>query len=175
MVDLVEDVKHRARLLHKQARLSDPAALARLRAEPELQALDDAALLPALRRRHCLATLARELGFQAWPHAKAVLGGEPVTDYGTLLHRERGGAYWNLWLASYDEAKDVRAEHGGTLLPYRRQFLVVEPPYLEALGLDPADPDWERIGRDWVRPAEREAWTRLTSAAIDARLRGWPD
>ena len=32
---------------------------------------------------------------------------------------------------------------------------------MRELGLDPEDPDWERIGHDWVRPQDREAWTRL--------------
>jgi hypothetical protein len=29
------------------------------------------------------------------------------------------------------------------------------------LGLDPADPDWERIGWDWVRPKDADAWEKL--------------
>ncbi|MBN1652920.1 MAG: hypothetical protein JXA30_04010 [Deltaproteobacteria bacterium] len=121
-------------------------------------------------RRHCLATLAAQLGFQGWPHASAVLRGDRVDDLGTLMHREHGGAYWNIWSASYEEAHAIRADYGGFLLGYRSQFLIVEPYYIEALGLDPEDPDWERIGRDWARPRDREAWTRLTATAIDKCL-----
>jgi hypothetical protein len=34
-------------------------------------------------------------------------------------------------------------------------------PAIRELGLDPADPDWERIGWDWVRPRDADAWERL--------------
>ena len=176
----VENVKHRARLLQQRAQASNPEALAVLRTLPELHALSDEALLETLQRRHCLAALAKALGFGSWPHAKSVLSGEALLrpneqahaapDLGTLMHRELGGAYWNIWSASYAEARDIRAEHGGYLLPYRKQFLIVETHYLEALGLDAGDPDWERIGRDWAAPADLTAWARLTSRAVDARL-----
>lgn len=176
----VENVKHRARLLQQRAEASTPEALALLRTLPELRALSDEGLLETLQRRHCLSALAKTLGFGSWPHAKSVLSGEallragepvhPGPDLGTLMHRELGGAYWNIWSASYAEARDIRAEHGGYLLPYRKQFLIVEGHYLEALGLDPGDPDWERIGRDWAAPTDLGAWSRLTSRAVDARL-----
>jgi len=29
------------------------------------------------------------------------------------------------------------------------------------MGLDPSDPDWERIGRDGARPADEQAYQRL--------------
>ena len=176
----VENVKHRARLLQKRANESDPEALATLRTLPELRALSDTELSAAAQRRHCLAALAKQLGFRGWPHAKAVLGGEALRrpdedapgtpDLGTLLHRDLGGAYWNIWSASYAEASRIRAEHGGFLLAYRKQFLVVEDHYLAALGLDPGDADWERIGRDWPAPRDREAWSRLTARAVQARF-----
>ncbi len=141
-----------------------------MRGLEELAGLDEAAVASSVKRRHCLAALARAAGFRGWPHARAVLAGEDEPDRGELMHREHGGAYWNVWSASYEEARDIRREHGGYLLGYRRQFLIVEPPYIEHLGLDPEDPDWSRIGRDWIAPADREAWRRLTAAAIEARL-----
>jgi len=58
-------------------------------------------------------------------------------------------------------------ERGGFLFPYRRQYFICESEGIRALGLDPEDPDWERIGRDWVQPGDREAWARLR----DGRLR----
>jgi len=176
MIDLVEDLKHKARVLHDAARAGEPAALCRLRTLPELRAHDDAALASAVLRRHCLGALAHALGFTGWPHARAVLGGEAVgeaVDLGTLMHRESGGAYWNIWSASYEEASAIRKDHGGFLLAYKRQFLIVESYFIESIGLDPDDPDWGRIGRDWPRPLDRAAWTRLTARAIEARLSGY--
>ena len=170
MVDLIEDVKQRARLMHRCARARDRDALERLRDQAELRALDDAALASRVQRRHCLASLAATLGFRSWPHAKSVLGGAMVEDLGTLMHRESGGAFTNIWSASYEEARQIRAEHGGFLLPFGEHFFIAEAPYVQRLGLDPEDPDWERIGRDWPRPADRDAWTRLTARAVAARL-----
>ncbi|MEQ9703519.1 MAG: hypothetical protein RLO54_37085 [Sandaracinaceae bacterium] len=173
MMDPIEDVRQRARVLHRQAARGEPEALTRLRALPELKALDDEALAREVRRRHALATLARELGFRGWPGARAaLLGGGPseAHDLGTVMHRDQGGAYFNIWSAHHEEARRIRAEHGGYLLAYRHQFLVVEGAYLEGLGLDPQDPDWDRMGRDWARPADHAAWRRITSAAIAAKL-----
>lgn len=168
--DLVETVKHRARLLHRRAVAGEADALARLRRLPELRAHDDTSLATGALRRHALSALALELGFESWPHAKAVLSGAEVNDLGTLMHRDAGGAFANIWSASHDEARRIREEHGGWLLGYRRQFLIVEASFLEHLGLDAEDPDWERIGRDWTRPSDRAAWGRLTARAMDARL-----
>jgi hypothetical protein len=48
------------------------------------------------------------------------------------------------------------------LFPYGpRQFVVCESGFVRALGVDPADPDWERIGHDWVRPKDPAARARL--------------
>ncbi|MGE0792095.1 MAG: hypothetical protein AB7S26_40860 [Sandaracinaceae bacterium] len=170
MIDLVDDMKRRARALHRGARTGDGESLARLRVLPELAALDDSTLAASAKRRHALAAVARQLGFAGWPALKACLRGEPVADRGTFMHRESGGAYWNIWSAHYDEAARIRADHGGWLLGYRHQFLVVEAPFLEHLGLDPLDPDWDRMSRDWVAPSDRAAWARITQRALHARL-----
>ena len=169
-MDLVNDMKQRARAWHRSAQRGEADAIVRLRVVEELRGLEDAELAERAQRRHALAALASALGFRGWPHARAVLAGEPRDDRGELMHRNPGGAYWNIWSASYDEAEAIRRDHGGILLAYRRQFLIVEPPYIEHLGLEPDDPDWDRMGRDWVRPADRAAWTRITRAAIEARL-----
>jgi len=170
MVNLVDDLKQRARRLHRGASAGDPDAIARLRALPELRALDDASIAKAARRRHALSALARALGFDGWPHAKAVLSGEAVRDRGQLMFEEHCGAYPNIWSADYAEAARIRRAHGGYLLPYKHQFLIVEAPFVASLGLDPDDPDWDAIGRDWLEPANRAAWTRITRAAVEARL-----
>jgi hypothetical protein len=155
-----------------------------------LRELDAAELARSLQRRHCLALIAQELGFAGWPHAKRVLGevprtsdskprrgsgavevgDAPLSDLGTLMHLEQGGAYCHVWSASYVEASAIRAEHGGYLLPYKRQFFIAEPGYIASLGLDPSHPDWARIGRDWVRQGVLCAHARLTEKVIEARL-----
>jgi len=69
MVDVLDDLKAQARRLQAHVQDRKPAALVRLRALPELREADDAALAATVKRRHCLAVLARELGFDGWPHA----------------------------------------------------------------------------------------------------------
>jgi hypothetical protein len=72
-----------------------------------------------------------------------------------------GAAYLNRWFARYDEARASLEAEGGYLFPFRSQFFVCEPGFLEARGIDPTHPDWERIGRDWVRPRDEAARDRL--------------
>ncbi|AUX48415.1 uncharacterized protein SOCE26_099490 [Sorangium cellulosum] len=72
MMDPVRELKVRAELLHKRVASNDAAALQRLRALPELGRADEAALAaaaPGIRRKHCLAVVARECGFSSWERA----------------------------------------------------------------------------------------------------------
>lgn len=169
---VVDDLKQRARELHRAATEGDPNAIARL---ARLEADEPVA---AVQRRHCLAAIARELGFDGWSHLTALLrtsnddgGGDPP-GFGTVLYPSPGAsaAYWNIWCASYEEARAIRAEHGGYLLAYERQFFVAESHFLNVLGVDADDPDWDRIGRDWVAPKEPAARARLCAKIIAHRL-----
>jgi len=67
----------------------------------------------------------------------------------------------NRWFRSYDEARAVHDREGGFLLPHKGHFFITDDEGIRILGLNPADPDWERIGWDWVRPKDLAAWTRL--------------
>lgn len=168
MVDVIDDLKQHARVLQRRAKSGEGSALDRLRKLPELAGADDAAIAAAVKRRHCLAAVAHELGFAGWSHAVHVLGGTEG-DFGTLLH-SGSPAHWNIWSASYEEARTIRSEHGGYLLAYKRHYFIVDRFYIEAIGLDPDDPDWDRIGRDWVRPADPSARARLYAALVRRRL-----
>jgi hypothetical protein len=69
--------------------------------------------------------------------------------------------FLNRWFSNYDEARAARDGGGGFLLPYRRHFFVCEPDVIRALGLEPEDADWERVGWDCARPADAAAYRRL--------------
>jgi hypothetical protein len=157
----LSDLKSHARVLHKRALAREPSALQRLRVLPEWARAADELVLAGLQRRHCLAAVARQLGFQHWQHARAVLLGSEQEDFGTLLYPTTCHGHWNIWSASYAEAREIRAAHGGYLLTYKRQFLIVDQHYVESMGLDPNDADWARIERDWARPADLAARGRL--------------
>ena len=159
MIDPVDELSRRARLVKKRIANGDAQTLARLPVGEE-----------DVRHKHCLALVARELGFVSHAHAARVLRGDPgEPDFGTLLHTY--GGFLNAWFATYEEARASRAVSGGYLIGYKRQFIVVERGYIEALGLDPDDADWEAIGFDMVAPRDTEARQRLYAK----RLRALPD
>lgn len=158
---IIGDLKAHARVLHRRALALDPDALQSLRELPDFARAADAELRQTLRRRHCLLLVARRLGFRDWNHLLAVLAGSDSQDFGTLLYPATCQGHWNIWSASYAEARSIRAAHGGFLLAYKRQFLIVDRDYVDSLGIDPEDPDWTSIGRDWVRPQNPEARARL--------------
>lgn len=75
--------------------------------------------------------------------------------------------FLNRWFSSYEAARRSLESEGGFLLPYLKHFFVCEPDVIAAMGLEPDDPDWERIGRDCVKPTDADAYQRL----VDKRVR----
>jgi hypothetical protein len=172
MAGVISDLKAQARMLHRHVAEGDPVAAARVQQLAELHDHDLAALRERIRRRHCLAVIARELGFQGWPHAVAVLSGADSSDFGTLLYPKGGEVHSNIWSASYEEARAIREQHGGYLLAYRRHFFISDRHFIHTLGLDPDDADWQLIGRDWIRPARADARERLYGKLVRRRTTG---
>lgn len=156
----IEQIKTRARKLQRDAEAGIPSALQRIE---KARAKDE-----RIRRRHCLAAISNELGFAGWPELVASLSKAALGAHGTYLYPSNGGAHWNIWFADYDEARNVRHEHGGFLLGYKSQFFICDESYITELGLEPSDPDWDRIGRDWIKPRDLEARDRLASQLIGA-------
>jgi hypothetical protein len=163
---VISNLKAHARLLHRQIGRLEPHAVARTRQLDEFRQRDPALLPASIKRRHCLAVIARELGFQGWPHAVGILRGTDSTDFGTLLYPKGADVHCNIWSASYAEARAIREQHGGYLLAYRRHYFIVDRHFITTLGLQPDDPDWELIGRDWVKPRNADARERLYGKLI---------
>jgi hypothetical protein len=171
MESVLDDLRARARILHAELRAGAPDAAKRLRGLRELSALEGDALVLAVQRKHCLSVIARELGFDGWQHAVSVLEGREGANFGTLLHAPSCAGHWNIWSASYDEAEAIRREHGGYLLPYKHQFMIVDRHYIESLGLDHDDASWEAMGRDWARPTSVAARAALCARLVRQRER----
>jgi hypothetical protein len=77
--------------------------------------------------------------------------------------------FLNRWFPNYEAARRSLESEGGFLLPFRHHFYVCEAGAIRAMGLEPDDPDWEKIGRDCARPADAEAYGRLREKRSRAR------
>lgn len=112
--------------------------------------------------RHFLNEVAQQAGFAHWEHARHVLAGEaaPGEDMGTFWHAPGCDALLNQWFADAGAAR-AALRPGRYLLPFRRQYVVVEAPYLRELGLDPADPAWLVLQGDLVAGYGTSAWHTL--------------
>lgn len=84
------------------------------------------------------------------------------------MYVSRMDAVLNSWFTNYEEARRSLETNGGYLLPFKNQFFVTQSEGIRELGLDPDDPDWQRIGWDWVRPKDEEAWVRLREKRLQA-------
>lgn len=167
----LEELKIRARILLKSLRGDEATALAaapRLQRLPRFAARSPSAILAArgeIQLKHALAAVALENDYPTWEAAKQALGSavpqSPEEETGDRLYRMGCGTL-NHWFTSYEEAREQLLAGGGYLLRFRDQFFVCQAGLIENLGLSPDDPDWDRIGRDWVKPADLAAWRRLS-------------
>lgn len=170
----LHECKVRASILLKELHSSDASratrAAERLRALPSFASLAPGELLSrkdSVRRKHALAVIAREQGYDSWVELKQALGEDapPRVDTEAFFTRSVS-PFLNRWFTSYEEALASLQGAGGYLFPFRDQFFVCDAGFLRALGLEPADPDWERIGRNWVEPLDLAAHARLEQKLI---------
>jgi hypothetical protein len=87
----------------------------------------------------------------------------PPRDDLPIMYVDSMDGILNRWFTRYEQARASLESEGGYLFPYRNQFFVTLREGVVELGLDPDDPDWERIGFDWVRPADADSWSRLAA------------
>lgn len=120
---------------------------------------DADALLP-----HALSVVAHAAGLDDWPSLQARLAKRAALRARrapTAFYPSFAAAYTHHWFADHASAVSHRASNGGYLLPFRDHFFVASAEYIRALGLDPDDADWTRLGHDAARPADGEALRRL--------------
>jgi hypothetical protein len=79
----------------------------------------------------------------------------------TLWYPRTLDVFLNRWFSNYEEARQSLRSEGGFLLPYKHQFFVCQAEAIRAMGLEPDDPDWEKIGWDGAQPADTDAYQRL--------------
>ena len=166
-----EEYRIRANRLMKDLRAHDPAtalqAAQRFRvlahwAEQSAEQIADNR--DRIQRKHALAVIAKEAGFNDWLSLRSAASANLPAEFDTTrLFQARTRGFLNLWFRHYEEARPLlSAEPKRYLFPYRHQFFLCEAAFLESLGVDTNHPDWERIGRDWVKPVDGRAHARLT-------------
>ena len=165
----LSEARIRARRLLKSL-IGDDSSAARRAAERlcRLETLPDAPeeLLASRRRvrlKHALTTLALEHGHPSWTAMKEALENPRLAEEpsGREMYEKGLDVLFNRWFARYDDARRSLDEMGGFLFPFDHQFFITEEEGVRVLGLDPADPDWQKIGHDWVEPRDDDAWQRL--------------
>jgi hypothetical protein len=166
----VTTLKRYARILQRRCQHGEPQAVSALRVLREFADTEPSRVPELVRRSHCLTVSALQVGFRSWPHALGTLENGEIDDFGTLLYPSTCYGHWNIWSAHYDEASSIRGQHGGYLLAYRRQFLIVERDYIDSLGLDPEDPAWSAMARDWVKPRDPAARSGLYEKLVHNAL-----
>jgi hypothetical protein len=82
-------------------------------------------------------------------------------DFDKLWYQPNLDVFLNRWFRTYEEARRSLDAEGGFLLPYQKHFFVCEADVIQALGMEPEDPDWETIGHDAAKPSDNEAYQRL--------------
>lgn len=173
----LDEYKTQAAILLKQVRSSDSAialkAAERFQQLPYLADNSPEAIAASdeIKLKHALNVLAVEHSYADWSAFKAYLQKKArlhsqYTERFTMLYPRRCSGFINEWHSNYEIANTELGRNGGYLLPYKDQFFICAAIYIETLGLDPDDPDWERIAYNWVQPADQAAWERL-----DAKLR----
>ncbi|MCU6435606.1 hypothetical protein LPB67_17645 [Undibacterium sp. Jales W-56] len=144
-----DELKTRARILLNALEKQTPAAMLRV------QQLSKRARRPvpaSYSLQLCLNLVAIEVGFRSWEHARIVLQGEAKSgdDMGQFWYDDKlCSVFMNAWFVEYEVARafvQVRADR--FLLPYGTQFVVVEPPYLSAIGVEIDTPRWRTAGHD---------------------------
>ncbi len=153
----IEELKIRAKKLHRKAQSGDPDTLRSMKIAPS--ATDE------LKRKTCLNVVASKLGFKDWGHAKDALSGTALdkSDMGKIWYSAQCTTLLNNWFASYDEAKRFLNDHPHMyLLPYKDQYMVVAQDFIETIGLyDGYDKIWAAISHDIVEYYNSDEWHEL--------------
>jgi hypothetical protein len=135
----------------------------RLKKLPPWQATSLPAIIaafPTVKLKTCLQLMALERGYLSWQAMSQQLLPQPET----RLYKYGFGSTLNVWYATYKEAKQ-HLEQAQThyLLVYKQHYFICQADHILGLGLDPHDPDWQKIGRDWACPKDLKAHARLCS------------
>ena len=112
----------------------------------------------------CRHIIALEQNLDSWSELvnQTELENQEITEDKLVYRDFTNDKCLNYWFATYEEAKIFQEERKKKyLFPYKNTYFVSEKAHIEDMGLDPNDEDWDKIGRDWVRPKDIDAKNRL--------------
>lgn len=128
----LNSLKIKAKLLQKKKRLIDASF-----------ALKDA-----------YAIIAKSAGYSSWKEMR------DEVENADLLNPPKWSAIWKTWITDYNEGLHLLGENE-YLLPYKNQFFICDPNYIQALGIESNDPLLQKVGRDWVNPQDKAAFEAI--------------
>lgn len=105
-----------------------------------------------------------KLGFTSWEHLCEVLSGDTKSgdSFGQLWYNAECEAIVSSWFVNYEEALEhMEKKKSHFLLPYDKQFIVVQPSFIEGLYVDVADDNWKVVNRNLVEHYGNDAWESL--------------
>ncbi len=164
----IHHLKNKSRILANRALDGEQEALALLQ-----KYNTDIALSAPIKRTYAFKALARTLGFQSWAQLKTTFECTEghIPDFNAFLYPNRCHVFWNIWSADYIEAKAIRQDHGGYLLPFKNQYMIVDDDYIGALTGDGMLSEWQNIGRDWLTEGkDPQARANLATVIADKSL-----
>ena len=112
-----------------------------------------------IKRKHSLLVVALENGFETWKELKNSVGFKRMMH--TDVYPKRCMGFTNEWFSDYTKAKIHLKSAGGYLFPYHGQYFIAKKEYIEVLGLNSADENWEKIDFDWAFPMDKNSWDIL--------------
>lgn len=125
---VLREAKYLQRCAHSASLAEALPVLRRLLAQQVLQGLS----LPELyrsrqlvQRKHILRLLALEAGYHSWEQYRPVLATLPLDELSHFDVIRRQVGYPNIWFASWVEAQDYVAKHGGRSWRVGQQAVVI--------------------------------------------------
>jgi len=181
----LDELKIQAKILLKSARNNQSSAIQRLAKhsgnKPRSHSLD-LAYTDLAKLKHCQHVIAREVGFENWQHAYAILSANDNTlsntasdsvavNMGKFWHSHSCDALINLWFSSYQKALiALQTKPSNYLIPYQQQFIVVTEDYLKLIDLHDVETSlWRDVKHDLVASYATEAWDEIAHTRLRNR------
>ncbi len=128
--------------------------------------------------KHALQIIANYYGFESWQQAHQVLSGNQTwfegMSLGSLFYSRACEALTNHWFGDYVSALNMlnQLPTRHYLLPYKHQYLVVQPDYMALImDLAPAEPMLRKLNFDLAKGYGSSAWDQLANSVLRHRAR----